>query len=144
MACNPVCHMCDKFVATNSITFAGGSLIINLPAGSYRNNTKYCIFLNQPIPSTATIGANVVVTIGAGTVQYPLVKRNCRPASPCNLRTRTKYSVCVETTATSGIFRLLGDPCCAPNNQLASINGTTPVAATGGDTTPDTGTRTII
>lgn len=126
MACKPICRMCDKFVATDSITFAGGVVIINLPAGDYRNNTKYCIFLNQPIPTTATIGSEIVVTIGTGTEQYPLVKRNCRPATACNLRTRTKYSVCVETSATSGIFRLLGDPCCAPSNNLLFINGTAP------------------
>lgn len=136
MACKPICHMCNKFVSTNNITFSGGTLIINLPADDYRNNTKYCIFLNQNIPATATIGAPVVITVGTGTQQYPLVKRNCRPANPCNLRTRTRYSVCVETTATSGIFRLLGEPCCAPNNQLRSINGTAPTSApaSGGET----------
>lgn len=138
MSCKPICRVCDKFVATNNITFTGGVLILNLPAGAYLNNTKYCIFLNQPIPTTATIGANVVVTIGTGTVQYPLVKRNCRPATPCNLRTRHRYSVCVETTATGGIFRLLGDPCCAPSNALTSINGTAPTAAAGGTDTGDT------
>lgn len=130
MACKPICKMCDKFVASNTITFTGGNVVINLPAGSYQNNCKYCIFLNQPIPTTATIGAPVVITIGTGTVQYPLVKRNCKPATACNLRTRTRYSVCVETTATSGIFRLLGEPCCAPVNQLTSINGTAPTTPT--------------
>lgn len=128
MACKPICRACDKFIVSESITFAGGLVVINIPTGTYRNNTKYCIFLNQPIPATATIGAEVVVTIGTGTVQYPLVKRNCRPATACNLRTRTKYSVCVETTPTSGVFRLIGDPCCAPNNNLTSIDGTAPAA----------------
>lgn len=128
MACKPICRACDKFIVSESIAFADGLVVINIPAGTYRNNTKYCIFLNQPIPATATIGAEVVVTIGTGTVQYPLVKRNCRPATACNLRTRTKYSVCVETTPTSGVFRLIGDPCCAPNNNLTSIDGTAPAA----------------
>lgn len=136
MACKPICRMCDKFVATDSITFTGGTLIINIPAAAYNNNTKYCLFLNQPIPTDATIGSEVVVTIGTGTVQYPLLKRNCRPATACNLRTRTRYSVLVETTATSGIFRLLGDPCCAPSNQLTAIDGTAPAAA-GGGTAPE-------
>ena len=42
------------------------------------------------------------------------------------LRTRTRYSVCVSTTATGGTFKLIGKPCCAPNNRLTSINGTAP------------------
>lgn len=129
MACKNSCHVCDRFIATDNITFADGTLIINIPAGDYRNNTKYCIFLNQQFPPETTVAANVVVTIGTGTVQYPLVKRNCRPASPCNLRYHWKYSVCVETSATGGTFRLLGDTSCAPGNQLASINGTAPAAA---------------
>lgn len=28
---------------------------------------------------------------------------------------------------------MLGDPCCSPNNNLASINGTTPVTSTSND-----------
>lgn len=126
MACKNICQLCDKFIISQSVTFTAGTLIINIPAGSYQNNGKYCLVVAQNIPDTATINAPVVVTIGTGTVQYPLVKRNCRQATVCNIRTRTKYSTCVETTATGGLFKLLGEPCCAPNNQLTSIDGTAP------------------
>lgn len=130
MACKNICKLCDKFIISQSVTFTGGTLIVNIPAGAYQNNCKYCLVIAQSIPATTTINAPVVITIGTGTAQYPLVKRNCRQATACSIRTRTKYSTCVETTATGGLFRLLGEPCCAPNNQLTSINGTTPTTNT--------------
>lgn len=130
MACKNVCRLCDNFIISQSVAFVGGNLVINLPAGSYANNRKVCIVITQAIPNATTINAPVYVTIGTGTVLYPLVKRNCRQVTACGLRTRTKYSTCVETTPTGGLFRMLGDPCCSPNNNLLSINGTAPVAQT--------------
>ena len=86
MACKPVCKLCDRLVISQAVTFAGGNLVINLPAGSYRNGAKYCIVVAQAIPDTATINAPVVVTIGTGTEQYPLTNRCCAqltaPAPP--------------------------------------------------------------
>lgn len=130
MACKNVCRLCDNFIMSRSVAFTGGNLVINLPAGSYANNRKVCIVIAQSIPNATTINAPVYVTIGTGTVLYPLVKRNCRQVTACGLRTRTKYSTCVETTPTGGLFRMLGDPCCSPNNNLSSINGTAPAAQT--------------
>ena len=126
MSCKTSCKLCPRLIISSSVNFTDGNLIINLPAGSYNNREKYCIVIAQSIPSTTTITAPVVVTVGEGTQQYPLTKCNCAPVTACSIRTRTRYSVCVNTTATGGIFRLLGKPCCAPNNQLQSINGTAP------------------
>lgn len=126
MSCKDICKLCDKLIISQSITFAGGNLVVNLPAGSYNNNSKYCIILAQTIPTATTIAANVVFTIGTGTQQYPLVNRCCRPVTACGVRTRTKYSVCVETTATGATFKMLGNPACQPNNNLRSVNGTAP------------------
>lgn len=126
MSCQNICKLCPKLVISNSVTFANGNLVINLPAGVYQNGEKYCIVVAQAIPATTTINAPVVITVGEGTQQYPLTKCNCAPVTACSLRTRTRYSVCVNTTATGGTFRLLGNPCCAPNNRLTSINGTAP------------------
>lgn len=126
--CKPVCRLCDNLVISAGVTFTGGNLIINLPANSFRNCDKVCIVVAQAIPATTTINAPVFVTIGTGTQQYPLVKKNCRQVTACGIRTRTRYSTCVETTPTGGLFRLLGNACCAPNNNLRSINGTAPVA----------------
>ena len=135
MACKNVCKLCDRLIISQAITFTGGNLVVNLPDGSYNNNEKYCIVLAQAIPATTTINAPVVITIGTGTQQYPLVNRCCRPVTACGVRTRTRYSTCVETSATSAVFKMLGEPFCHPNNNLRSVNGTAPVAdtPTGGD-----------
>lgn len=126
MSCKPICQLCDKIRISQAVTFSNGTLIINLPAGSYNDGEKICIIVAQSIPSTTTITAPVVVTVGEGTQQYPLTNCNCSSVTACSLRTRTRYSVCVSTTATGGTFRLIGKPCCAPNNRLTSINGTAP------------------
>ena len=126
MSCKTSCKLCPRLIISSSVNFTDGNLIINLPAGNYNNCEKYCIVIAQSIPSTTTIAAPVVVTVGEGTQQYPLTKCNCAPVTACSIRTRTRYSVCVNTTATGGTFRLLGNPCCAPKNQLQSINGTAP------------------
>lgn len=130
MSCKPVCRLCDKLVISQSVTFTGGNLVINLPAGSYNNCEKYCIVLAQSIPTTTTISAPVVITIGDGTETYPLTKRNCAQVTACGVRTRTRYSVCVVTSATGGSFRMLGQPCCSPSNNLTSIDGTAPTTTT--------------
>ena len=132
MACKNVCRLCDNLVISQSVTFTGGNLIVNIPAGSYANNRKICIVIAQAIPTATTINAPVYVTIGTGTVLYPLVKKNCRQVPARGLRTRTRYGTCVQTTPTGGLFKMLGQPCCSPNNNLTSINGTAPTVAEGG------------
>lgn len=127
MGCKSSCKLCDKLVISQSVDFSGRGLIINIPAGSYNDGCKYCIVIAQSIPATATINAPVFITIGTGTEQYPLNKCDCTQATACSIRTRTRYAVRVETTPTSGVFRLLGRVCCAPSNNLRGINGTAPV-----------------
>ena len=126
MACNNICKLCSRLVISQSISFTGGNLVVNLPAGSYNNCGKYCIVLAQSIPTTTTISAPVVFTIGDGTEQYALVNKSCKPVTACGVRTRTRYSTVVETTSTTAIFKMLGKPCCQPNNDLQSVNGTAP------------------
>ena len=130
MSCKSVCQVCKKLVISQAINFTDNTLIVDLPAGSYQDGCKYCIIFAQTIPQTATIGSNVVFTIGSGTVQYPLVNRCCRPVTACGIRTRTKYSVVVETTASGATFKMLGNPACSPSNNLTAINGTAPTTDT--------------
>lgn len=131
--CKNSCRLCDSLIISQAATFADGTLTINLPAGSYADGQKYCLILAQTIPAEATITAPVVITIGDGTVTYPLVKCDCSQVTACALRTRTKYPTVVSTTATGGTFKLLCKTCCAPNNALTAIDGTDPTApATGG------------
>lgn len=128
MACKPVCKLCDKLVISQGVTFTGGNLVINLPAGAYNNGCKYCIVVAQAIPAATTINAPVVITIGTGTQQYPLTNQCCAQVTACGIRTRTRYSTVVSTSATSGTFKLLGSACPCPTNNLRSINGTAPAA----------------
>lgn len=131
MSCNNICKLCDRLVFSQSVTFAAGTLTVNLPAGSYNAGERYCIVITQAIPTTATIAAPVVITIGDGTVEYPLVNRCCVPVTACGIRTRTRYGVVVATDSTGGTFKMLGKPCCSPSYALTSIDGTAP-AADGG------------
>ncbi len=128
MSCKPVCSLCPRLIISQTVTFTGGNVVVNLPAGSYRNGCKYCIVIAQAIPAAATINAPVVVTIGTGTEQYPLTNRCCAQVTACGIRTRTRYSAVVSTSATGGAFRLLGKTCPCPDNSLASIDGTAPAA----------------
>lgn len=132
MACNNVCRLCDNFIISQSVAFTDGNLIIDLPAGSYADCRKVCIVVAQKIPDTTTINAPVYITIGGGAVLYPLLKRNCRQVVASGLRTRTRYKTVVETTNDSGLFRMLGNPCCTPDNRLAAINGDGIPVTTGG------------
>ena len=132
MACKNICRLCDRLIISSAVTFtAGTGLIINIPEGSYADGCKYCIVVAQAIPDATTITAPVFITIGDGTVLYPLNKCDCTQATACSIRTRTKYSTVVETSATTGVFRLLGRVACAPNNNLTAIDGTAPTPATG-------------
>lgn len=128
MSCKPVCQLCKNLVISDSVTFADGNVVVDIPAGSYQNGQKVCLVIAQSIPTTATITAPVVITIGGGAQQYPLTTSCCQQVTACGIRTRTRYSTVVVTSATSGTFRMLGKPCCMPNNSLTAINGTTPAA----------------
>lgn len=95
-----------------------------------RNLSRYdvqllinCIVVAQTIPTATTINAPVYITIGSGTELYPLTKRNCSQVTAAGIRTRTRYSVCVSTTPTGGSFRMIGNPCCSPDNSLLTIDG---------------------
>ena len=115
MACKAVCKLCDKLVISQAVTFAGGVLTINLPAGTYNNGCKYCIVVAQTIPAATTITAPVEITIGTGTETYPLLGNCCQQIMACGIRTRTRYATRVVTDAAGGSFRLFGRACCSPN-----------------------------
>ena len=125
MACKNVCRLCDRLIISTAVAFtAGTGLVITIPEGSYSDGEKYCIVVAQAIPATTTINAPVFIQIGTGTELYPLNKCDCTQATACSIRTRTKYSTRVETSATTGVFKLLGRVACAPNNNLTAIDGT--------------------
>ena len=122
MSCTNVKRLCDKLVISTAVTFADGTLTINIPAGNYGNGCKYCIVVAQSIPAETTITAPVVITIGDDTTEYNLVGCNCNPVTACAINTRTRYSVVVSTNTTTGVFKLLGKlPCSRCADNLASL-----------------------
>jgi hypothetical protein len=123
MSCPATKRLCDKLVISDSVTFTGGNLVIDLPSASYNNGQKYCIVVAQTIPATTTIDAPVVITIGGDTTTtYPLVNCDCSQVVACAINTRTRYSTCVRTTTTGGSFKLLGKvPCSRCADNLLSI-----------------------
>lgn len=123
MSCNTSCRLCPRLILSQAVSYASGVLTVNLPAGAYANGQRYCIVIAQSIPDDAIIGAPVVITIGTGTVTYPLLRCNGAQAVAANLRTRTRYATRVVTSAAGGAFRLLGRVACAPDNRLAAIDG---------------------
>lgn len=128
MACKNVCRLCDQLIISAVVTFTAPNLIINIPAGAYNDNCKYCIVVAQAIPDATTINAPVFITIGTGTELYPLNRCDGSQVTAAELRTRTKYSTRVSTTPTGGSFNLLGRLCTRDNNNLTAIDGTAPVA----------------
>lgn len=124
MACSNSCKLCRKLIISTAVTFtAATGLVVRIPEGAYNDNEKYCIVIAQRIPDEATISAPVYVQIGTGAALYPLVTRQCRTVTAAGIRTRTRYSTRVETTSDSGLFRMLGNPCCTPDNRLTAISG---------------------
>lgn len=126
MACKNVCKICDHLAISTGVAFTDGNLVITIPANSYANGEKVCLVVAQNIPQETTITAPVVIQIGTGTEQYPLTTKCCAQVTACGIRTRTRYATRVVTSATSAVFRMLGDPACSPNYNLESINGTAP------------------
>ena len=134
MSCNNVCKLCNRLIISNSVTVVTvdgvDTLVIDIPSQSYMNCEKYCIVVAQSIPTTATITMPVAISIGGDTtIVYPITLCNCNQINACAIRTRTKYSTRVYTTATGGTFRLLGNVSCYPQSNLASLPITTTAVA---------------
>ena len=123
-----VCRECSRRIYSDGVTFTGGNLVINLPAGSYNNCERYCIIVTDDIPAEATRKAPVFITIGGGAVLYPFNDYNGMQLTQESIHSRTRYAVRVATSATSGSFNLLGHGFCYPRTQLPAIDGTAPTA----------------
>ena len=125
--CGYIKRLCPRLVFSDTVTFTGGNLVIDLPAGSYNAGQEYCIVVSEAIPATTLRGAPVYFTIGGGAVLYPFVSCNGTQLTERVIDTRTRYSVCVNTTASGGSFKLMGKACVLNiNNALPSIDGTAP------------------
>lgn len=123
MSCKPIKRLCEKLIISSEVAFTDGSLVITLPAGSYSDREKYCIVVAQTIPAETTITAPVVIAIGDDTTTtYPLLNCDCTSVYACSINTRTRYSVCVHTDISSGVFKLFGKiPCSRCTSNLAAL-----------------------
>lgn len=133
MECVKNCRLCPKLILSQSITFDGTNLVVDLPANAYGNGVKYCIVFAQSIPTDTTINAPVVFSIGGDTtVLYPFVNKNCVPIYASQVRTRRLYPTRVATGVNEGVFKYIGD-CCLPSNStttVQSIPAPTPATTT--------------
>lgn len=128
--CIKNCRLCDKFILSQNITFTGGNLIVNLPAGNYSNHTKYCIVFAQTIPTTTTINAPVVFTIGTNTTQYPFLNCDCTPILASQVRNRRLYSTRVSTAISTGVFKYIGKCCLPPRAGTSALSLPIPTTTT--------------
>lgn len=127
------CKLCRNLVISTAVTVVTvdgvDTLVIDIPAGFYANCRKVCLVIAQTIPTTATIGMPVAISIGGDTTTvYPIVGCDCAQVTACAIRTRRKYPLRISTNATSAVFKSLGGLSCSPNNDLEVI----PAPATGG------------
>jgi hypothetical protein len=98
------------------------TLVIDVPQQSFRNCQRGCIVLVQTIPLTATTGMPVAISIGGVTTTvYPVVSCDCSQVTACALRTRRRYPFKIMTTSTGGVFKILRNLSCAPDNSLMVI-----------------------
>lgn len=105
-------YLCERVILSQAVTFAGDTLTINIPAGSYGNKEKYCLIVAQEIPDETTIAATVVVTIGTDTTEYPLLTCCGSEVTAGQIEYRRKYPVVVCTSIASGAFRITEKICC--------------------------------
>lgn len=124
--CKNNCKICDNLVISDSVTLVTvdgvDTVVIDVPATSFRDGRRICLVIAQTIPTTATIVAPVAISIGGDTTTvYPLVRCDCTQATVCAIRTRTRYPLEVSTNATGGVFKALRSLACAPDNALPAI-----------------------
>lgn len=122
-----------RSITPEAITFADGTLTINLPQWTYTSGCPYFLRLIGVIPEETTIGAEVVITIGTGTVEYPLLDCNGVQVTAERLRTGYSYPVAVVGSGANGAFKILAPMVFRKFNAAVSLDGTDPTTEGGAD-----------
>lgn len=115
-----------RSIPVEAVTFAGGTLTVNIPQRAYSSGCPYFLRLTEEIPDTATVGADVLITIGTGTVEYPLLDMCGVQVTAERLRSGFSYPVAVVGSGENGAFRLLAPLVYPKCNGLFTIDGTAP------------------
>lgn len=118
-----------RSVTAEAITFADGTLTINVPQRVFNSGCPYFLRLVDEIPAETTIGAAVVITIGTGMVQYPVIGCDGVPLTAERIRSGYSYPVKVVSSNTTGAFKLIAPICYGKGSAGFSIDGTDPAAA---------------
>jgi hypothetical protein len=64
----------------------------------------------------------VAISIGGDTTTvYPILNCDCTQVTACAIRTRTKYGLRINTSATSAVFKTLKQLTCYPEDTLSVI-----------------------
>lgn len=90
------CGGCEHFVKTNSVTLVDNVLVLNIPQNTYSNKERVCICVAQTLPDVTSV-QTVVITIGTGTVQYPLRTKCGNNVHADQIRSRKVYHTNVAT-----------------------------------------------
>lgn len=120
-----------RSVTDAAVTFAGGTLTINVPQRNFSSGCPYFLRLVDEIPAETTIGALAVITVGTGTVEYPL--QDCSGVQITAERLRSGYSYPIELvgTAESPAFRVQAPLRYCSGNTVLTVDGTAPAEGGG-------------
>lgn len=123
---NKNCRVCRNLVFSTAVTVVTvdgvDTLVIDIPSGFYPDNRKICLVVTQSIPTTATISMPVAISIGGDTTTvYPVVNCDCTQVTACGIRSRVKYALKINTTATSAVFKTFSKLSCYPIDTLSVI-----------------------
>lgn len=120
-----------RSITADTLTFTADVLTINIPQRTYTSGCPYFLRIVEPIPDTTTIGSEVVITIGTGTVEYQLVDCKGVPVTAEQLRSGYSYPVAVVANGTTGVFKLLAPLTYCKRNFAFSVDGTAPAEGGG-------------
>lgn len=127
-------RLCPRVILANTVTFAGGVLTLNIPAGTYLNRFRYNLVIADTVPDETTAASTIVVTIGDDATAYPLLLCNGVQATYRSMlpRSRWIYPVVFNTeTGGGGNFRLLNSVYGVQEVQPIGVT-VDPAAAAGG------------
>lgn len=120
-----------RIIPVEEVTFADGTLTINIRQHVYSSGCPYFLRLDEIIPDTVTVGADVVITVGEGTAEYPLLDMTGVQVTAERIRSGYSYPLAVVGSGTNGAFRLLAPLVYSKCTGVFTIDGTVPAEGGG-------------